>query len=466
MEQAAAGDQCSSGAVSHSNNSSASTEDTHSKSDMYIIETDDAGKNAASSSLDDSGGNSSNNSLLIQVSGSTRADPCSAMTSTEQLSEYSDSLPHHVMPYQLRRKSPGLRLKSPSISPSIDSSKLLTNLTVSPSVCIESLFEQSSLHISPDEESSVVKIYPAVAGSSSSLPLEDLPQCSAKSSSFSVCSPTLAGSGGMAINNPPNPPIPNTPSTPGPSQQMIPPTMLPINLNDSPRTNSGIFNGSNTNNSGLASNYIGGHTIHTSSNSASNSVPNSNVNGSNSITLSSRQLEDILPSVSSNRLPANYATNFSLSTSNPLSHQSLSILSVSSISSASYLGALPTLSLSTLSASSSLSQQQHLTITSATNTRATIATPSTSAAAPSSPSSLPSSSFVSVSSLSPSMLPARKRPRRSYSTSDGASAGKMPVIIALICIILMYLFIFLLFISMVGQFRKLIYHLSNSNFSF
>uniref|UniRef100_A0A6A7G3I3 F-box only protein 11-like n=1 Tax=Hirondellea gigas TaxID=1518452 RepID=A0A6A7G3I3_9CRUS len=433
----------------------------------------------------------------------------------------------HIMPYHLRRKTPSLRLRSPSVSPGSDSSissgsdaavasgspiqhKILgSSITLSPT--ITGAASQSVLLDSPSTSSNIIntaglvlgtdasannnvgKIYPSsVGGSPGILTVQEVVakqlSCSSpaaaasgsSSNSFSMCSPTLAGTASLATNNPPNPPIPSTPSTPGPSQQMIPPSMLPINLNESPARNN------NTTNTGLYSNLssnfinINAHNIH--NNNISNSNSNStnlhtinNIASSSSLNLS-RQLDDSLsPPSSSNR-----ASSISLTTtgvSGPLAHQSLSILSVSSLSnglsapcspaSTPSIGFSSSLSLSTLASSSgslgpsagssssspicsssllSIQQPQHLTITSATSTRASlsssaaassssaatascgtssIATPSTSAAAPSSPSSLlPSaSSFVSVSSLSPSMLPARKRPRRSYNANDSAAAG-------------------------------------------
>lgn len=462
--------------------SSSSIADNHNLSisdEILMMDTDDLEisglpSTCTSLSLDSSSAsNTSTSSLLLSTSNSRAMNQssvlasislCNNSNSSQQLSSIGNSdtiestTTHHVMPYQLRRKSPGLRLKSPSISPDnpLHAKILTNNITLSPSTSssrsiLEAGCSGASLLLS--ESNNIVKIYPSsgTSGSSpsNSLSVEEVPQ---SSGSFSVCSPTLAGSGGMAINNPPNPPIPNTPSTPGPSQQMIPPAMLPINLNESPRSNTGTFNVTssnsnlNNNSNNSASNYANSnsHSIHSGNNSANTST-NANIahntSGGSTLNLSGRQLND-LQSLSTTRFsPSNYPTNLSMSSntvpqseSPAVSHQSLSILSVSSMSNGNYLGCLPTLSLSTHSSSSascaplsSLSQSasvsQHLTITSATSTRTTIATPSTSAAAPSSPSSLPSSSFVSVSSLSPSMLPARKRPRRSYSTSDGASAS-------------------------------------------
>ncbi|KAF2356906.1 Parallel beta-helix repeat-2, partial [Trinorchestia longiramus] len=382
----------------------------------------------------------------LPASGAGGSSKASLVLSVGESEGLTEGQSQHIMPYHLRRKSPGLRLKSPSISPGVEATsphKLLNSaITLSEppnAALVDPPTSASSVYPSSEACSSGCKIYPLPAGPSGSS--GRLLDAVSTSSGFSVCSPL--GGTNMGINNPPNPPIPSTPSTPGPSQQMVPPSVLPT----LDRNSSAPF-------STMASNFISINTnnIHAASNLVHN--VNTSISRSNNSTLNlSRHADEVMPLVSSSRTNrANLLTNNQLAP-----HQSLSILTVSSMSNLSTLS-LPTLSLSTLSNSNSNigltggtpashhlapPHQQLLTITSATGTRAStssapscssrggaanspaIGTPSTSAAAPSSPSSLSSPSLVSVSSLSPSMLPARKRPRRAYNT-DAVAGPSVP----------------------------------------
>ena len=370
-------------------------------------------------------GSHSNGTATVSSSGDTPTSSSGSLCSPSSSEPTPGPSHQHVIPYHLRRKSLGLRLKSPSLSPGTDTNtnfpKFLDSLLDYTSHSYKNSLSISSApgnvgtlycRVSPSETLSIQEVFqqqPPQPQSTSS----DNPHIN-----FSVCSPHLAGNGSVGNNNPPNPPVPSTPSTPGPSQQTVPPSALPINLSEPPRVSSSVY--TNNNNLSPPNNCIITH-AHSIRNAISCSISGtssasvistitrqaSTNSAHNKNSSSSQHSNDGTASVVS--VPAGSSSSSSSSSSNS---PCLAIVSVT-----------PSVSSISLAKQSSSSSGTGSSSSSSSSSLSSVAIPSTSAAAPSSPSSLLSSSFVSVSSLSSSMLPARKRPRRSYSNSDNTVTG-------------------------------------------
>ena len=307
----------------------------------------------------------------------------------------SESSVTHKIPYHLRRKSSLLSKMKSSSSINISENK-------SSSSC-SSVLDNDDIFIQNDDDDNMVKISNCAESSCGINIVNDV----SLGGGLNPCSPSIGCGGG--INNPPCQPIPSTPSTPGPSLNMIPSnnTIARNILETPPRTTYSSANDIYQDFCrkklliGISSSEYSRPFLSSSSRPVSKIEEIRDNNGT--LNLSNHRRDD--------NLDTSIRPKRKFSVAVRQQQQSLSILSVSS----SNDGMLPS-NLSTSSSSLGLSMGAGTS---------NLPTPSFSAAAPSSPSCL--SSYVSVSTISPSMLPARKRPRRSYNTSENVSPPNIPV---------------------------------------
>ena len=349
----------------------------------------------------------------------------------------------HVMPYHLRRKYSWIQLKSSSSSSNNQhSSKYRSLLSLATSQSniangqIEKLYA-SPLNTSNSIETIRVALNESIQSQSSSN-VRFVNECSV---------PLVVENSAVTATDLSTAPSPNTPSTPGPSPHLVlPPAVLPVGINSdtlttkptiskNPFANStyinlsagaseqakssvkdikpiylfGEFSGEMTSPPAGSSKRKSPDDDSSSSSSSSSQASSSPTNSTATTSVSNSN-----SSTNNNSSSSNCKSNGGVHPTSAAALSSLLVAADSSIIASSTTSSLQ-------QAGFSLPLLSKITITpscSSSTAHLTISTPSTSAAAPASPFSL-----ASVSSLSPSMLPARKRPRRTYASNSNDVAG-------------------------------------------